>query len=45
MEVAIPAEDRLGVLRIYMPQPNNEIQIDWIEIRSDGGKTITRTDF
>jgi arylsulfatase A-like enzyme len=45
MEVAIPAQDRIGVLRIYLPQPNNEIQIDWIEIRSDGGKTITRTDF
>lgn len=43
--VDIPAKERIGVLRIYLPQPNRKIEIDWIEISSDNGKIITRTDF
>lgn len=43
--VEIPAKEQLGVLRIYLPQPNRNVEIDWIEISSDSGKTTTRTDF
>ncbi len=42
--VELPAQDSLGVVRVYLPAQAQPVEIDWIEIASARAKT-TRTDF
>jgi arylsulfatase A-like enzyme len=43
--VELPAEDKLGIVRIYLPLQKQPLEIDWIEIRSESPPQTTRTEF
>jgi len=44
LTIEVPATGPLGIVRIYLPKQAQPIEIDWIEITSQTGKT-TRTEF
>ncbi len=44
LTIAVPASGPLGIVRIYLPKQAQPVEIDWIEITSQTGKT-TRTEF
>ncbi len=43
--VPLPATGPLGIARLYLPMQEQPVKIDWIEIRSDNGGKVTRTEF
>jgi len=45
IEVQLPAEGPLGIVRIYLPKEAGKVQIDWIEIISEQSEKITQTGF
>ena len=38
LSVDIPAEGRLGILRLYLPAQPKPAELDWVEVRSKAGK-------
>lgn len=44
LSVALPAAGPLGVVRLYLPADKEPVQLDWVELSSDGGKS-QRWDF
>jgi arylsulfatase A-like enzyme len=44
VSVHLPARDRLGIVRLYLPPQLQSVAIDWIELNSAAGVT-TRSDF
>lgn len=45
IEVKLAATGPLGVVRVYLPQQKQPVEIDWIEITSAGDGKTTRSDF
>ncbi len=43
--INIPAQESLGIVRIYLPASAKNIDIDWIEISSPTASKTTHTDF
>jgi arylsulfatase A-like enzyme len=43
--VELPAEDPLGIVRLYLPMQEQPVEIDWIELTSKNGSKPTRTGF
>ena len=43
--VQLPATGPLGIVRLYLPMQEQPVEIDWIELRSNDGGKMTRTDF
>ncbi len=44
LSVALPVTGPLGVVRLYLPADKAPVQLDWVELSSDGGKS-QRWDF
>jgi len=45
ISVRLPATGPLGIVRLYLPMQEQPVEIDWIELRSDNGGKVTRTEF
>ncbi|MFC5457769.1 sulfatase [Prosthecobacter fluviatilis] len=45
ISVQIPAAGPLGIVRLYLPMQEQRMELDWIELRSEDGGKVTRTDF
>ena len=43
--IEVPATGPLGIVRIYLPEQEQPIEIDWIQITSNSGSKSTRTEF
>jgi hypothetical protein len=41
--VTLPAKEALGIVRIYLPESKADVEIDWIQITTQGHDS--RTDF
>lgn len=41
----LPAKGPLGIVRLYLPMQEQEVEIDWIELSSKNGSKPTRTSF
>lgn len=37
-EIQVPAEGALGILRVYLPVPNDTVDVDWIKLKADNGE-------
>jgi arylsulfatase A-like enzyme len=44
VSVEVPATGALGVVRLYLPAASEPVELDWIEVRAQGGKA-QRWDF
>ena len=44
VSVALPAEGRLGIVRLYLPAQKEPVELDWIELKPAGDKS-QRADF
>ncbi len=38
VSVPLPAEGALGIVRLYLPAQKEPVQLDWIELKPNGGK-------
>jgi arylsulfatase A-like enzyme len=38
LDVAVPAEGQLGILRLYLPAVQQQVEVDWIELKPKDGK-------
>ncbi len=45
VNVELPAEGPLGIVRVYFPAEAKSVEIDWIEIHSPAAPRTTRSDF
>ncbi|WP_395749618.1 sulfatase [Prosthecobacter sp.] len=45
INVQLPATGTLGIVRLYLPMQEQPVEIDWIELRSENGAKVTRTEF
>lgn len=45
LTISIPATGPLGIVRVYLPQQDHPIEIDWIEIKSESSGKLTRSGF
>ena len=44
LNVSLPATGPLGIVRLYLPADKDPVQLDWVELQPDGGKS-QRWDF